>query len=383
MTSPTIHSRKCDLNLHIGEQYQPQLEKDAYDSEALNHLVPHEALTASSPVFKAMLDGHFREAQLQFSTNKPPTLELPEDHPEALTTLCDILCDKDELGTGMTFSAIRHVAMLSNKYDCTKHVRPWFRWQILRKTHSEEVWTGVSGDVQRWLPEDLADSLVSAYLLDDAHIFDLLSTVAVKTLPKEFIEKDNICRETLETLMPETFIEALPVANERVLQQLIDKCQSLIQSFLGRPTMDNGRKWADVEDGFSTTPISAMCQVGSQHLAQFMMVLQTFRLLPTADECRTTLYRAINVLSDVAKQHIIGGGVMSCRGPHGRGAGYSEWMCEWPWTKNLEVVIKSIEAKLHCICLHCLKVNGGKPEDIMHSPAECPRRIGADKEMSG
>ncbi|KAK4939708.1 hypothetical protein LTR10_020098 [Elasticomyces elasticus] len=381
MSSPTIHGRKCDLNLHIGEQYQPQLEKDVYDNEAVNHVVPHEALTASSPVFKAMLDGHFREARLQFSTNNPPTLELPEDHPEAMATLCDILCDKDELGTGMTFSAIRRVAMLSNKYDCTKHVRPWFRWQVLRKTHSEEVWTGVCGEVQRWLPEDLADSLISAYLLDDAHIFDLLSTVAVKTLPKEFIEEDNICRETLETLMPETFIEALTFANERLLQWLIDKCQSLIQSYLGRQTIDNGMRLADVTDGFTSTPISAMCQVGSQHLAQFMMVLQTFRLLPTADECRTTLYRAINVLSDVAKKPIFRSD-RGCRGPHGREADSSERMCVWPWEDNLEAVIKSIEAKLHCICLHCLRVNSGKPEDIMHSPAECLRKIEADEEMS-
>jgi hypothetical protein len=78
--------------------------------------------------------------------------------------------------------------------------------QILRKTYCEGFGTGLSGTLQKWHPEDLADALCSAYLLDDADIFDMLSRIAVKMFPLEFRDKDCRGYRLLKSLVSESFL---------------------------------------------------------------------------------------------------------------------------------------------------------------------------------
>lgn len=201
--SPTRHSRKCDLKLHIGGRYRPLFtSEDGLKPKkvVIDHLVPREILIASSPVFKAMLSGRFQEAQLAFDTDDPPTLELPEDHPRAMVILCRILCEEEHPIEEQDYPSIRRIATVSNKYDCNKHVRAWFRGQLLYRTHGGGVWTALSGN-----PRDLANAPISAYLLDDARTFDTLSRIAVETMPGAFLYKDTHEYRLFKILMPETF----------------------------------------------------------------------------------------------------------------------------------------------------------------------------------
>ncbi|KAL2412507.1 hypothetical protein ABEF95_006033 [Exophiala dermatitidis] len=132
-------------------------------------LVSSKVLTLSSSVFKTMLSGNFREAQLPFSKESPPILRLPEDAPGPTGLLCRVLHYDNEALQGVSSEAIYAVATVSDKYDCSNAIKPLFRQHLYSGLREIPlyVWT---------------HAVNTAYLFNDEETFFRLSQSAVRQL---------------------------------------------------------------------------------------------------------------------------------------------------------------------------------------------------------
>lgn len=135
--------------------------------------VSSNVMTLSSPVFKAMLKGGFLEGQLGGSKEKPATVRLGDDHPDAMVMLAKILHHHKDIYGQPSLEHVCELATVSNKYDCREMVRAWFRHHIL-----QQQWG--------WKPTpdqaELAHLIGAAYLLSDKMAFLLFTKTAIRTL---------------------------------------------------------------------------------------------------------------------------------------------------------------------------------------------------------
>ena len=77
---------------------------------------------------------HFKEGhQLATATTNAVEIPFPEDDPVAMVILCQILhLRNEEVPNDLTINQLLHVALLVDKYDCAKPVKPsaecWYVW---------------------------------------------------------------------------------------------------------------------------------------------------------------------------------------------------------------------------------------------------------------
>ena len=89
--------------------------------------VSTKVLGVASPVFKAMFGPHFLEGT-ELNTTSLRHIALPEDNPEAMTTLCNILHHRSEdVSQEASYQALEDTAVLCDKYDCRKALMPWIK----------------------------------------------------------------------------------------------------------------------------------------------------------------------------------------------------------------------------------------------------------------
>ncbi|KAK2589763.1 hypothetical protein QQS21_012553 [Conoideocrella luteorostrata] len=125
-------------------------------------LVDANALCRMSPVFRTMLKGPFKES-------KPASgdwmIELPEDHAPGFAMIMDIIHNQFQCTpTDPTVDDLIHVAILTNKYDMAKVLRPLAQtWREKLRLESDKPLAGVEG------------LLGVAYELGDAETFDKLA----------------------------------------------------------------------------------------------------------------------------------------------------------------------------------------------------------------
>ena len=121
-------------------------------------IVSSKASTLASPVFDRMLNSSFKEG-LAKATESKFALALPEDNLEAMTIICQALHMNHLVSDHLTSSLLEKIAVLCNKYDCTKallaHGRVWIR-------------NGLDSNPG---PCDLDRLLFTAYLLDIPETF--------------------------------------------------------------------------------------------------------------------------------------------------------------------------------------------------------------------
>lgn len=98
----------------------------------------------ASPVFAAMLSPQFKEGKSLGSGNGCE-IPLPEDDPEAMTLLCNCLHFRtDQIPTELEFPLLMALAILCDKYDCTKAISAWSAlW--LRKWETSACEEGFEG----------------------------------------------------------------------------------------------------------------------------------------------------------------------------------------------------------------------------------------------
>ncbi|KAI1373095.1 hypothetical protein F4677DRAFT_430214 [Hypoxylon crocopeplum] len=125
-----------DLCLTVGE------ERVEEDDPPVTFLVCSKTMARTSPVWKRMLYGGFAESvQPKSASGKEWIVSLPEDHPQAVQTLLNIMhgyFDKiplviDFSATGTSEKAMGSIdlyhlyclTVVTDKYDCTRIIRPW------------------------------------------------------------------------------------------------------------------------------------------------------------------------------------------------------------------------------------------------------------------
>ncbi|KAI9871679.1 MAG: hypothetical protein M1830_002623 [Pleopsidium flavum] len=102
--------------------------------------VSSKVLSVASAVFKAMFGPHFLEGS-DLTSMSARRISLPDDNAEAMTTLCNILHHRNnKIDQEPAPSALEQLAVLCDKYDCSKALVPWSRtWMSYYHQNSSRV----------------------------------------------------------------------------------------------------------------------------------------------------------------------------------------------------------------------------------------------------
>lgn len=106
-----------DLILHVGTP------RDG--THAMTIRVSSTALTRTSKVFAALLDGHFKEGQAVRASESPQVVALPDDDEDAMRDMCMLLHVKTppSYQRGMTIFELYELAMVIDKYGISEELR--------------------------------------------------------------------------------------------------------------------------------------------------------------------------------------------------------------------------------------------------------------------
>lgn len=167
--------------------------------------VSSNVLSLGSPVFAAMLNSAFIEGNVPTDGSKR-TISLQEDDPDAVDTLMNILHLQSQNVIVWTFPLLEQLALLCDKYDCARALKPW-------KTLWLKEWRGsVNGEDNFW------KMLYISYAFDDRAAFYNASEGIVQhyteytidstpdTIPGLAILPDNVigCLNILGLFLPST-----------------------------------------------------------------------------------------------------------------------------------------------------------------------------------
>ena len=87
-----------------------------------------KALSLASPVFAAMFNPRFAEGKAVSSGEFQP-IALPDDDPDAITTLCNAVHLRSSRVSVASFASLEKLGLLCDKYDCAEALAPWStRW---------------------------------------------------------------------------------------------------------------------------------------------------------------------------------------------------------------------------------------------------------------
>lgn len=130
--SSTIVDPRGDVILDVG----PLGAKQSFQ-------VSSSVLSLGSPVFAAMLNSTFLEGSLP-TDGTIRTISLQEDNPRPVTTLLNILHFQSQRVLVGSFTQLDQLAILCDKYDCARALKPWTGLWLQR-------WCGsVSGEDNFW-----------------------------------------------------------------------------------------------------------------------------------------------------------------------------------------------------------------------------------------
>jgi hypothetical protein len=107
-----------DLRLIVGNELD--------STEQCEFIVCSRTLSRATSVFKAMLYGPFKEAKRTTTAKSEWVVELPEDKATPLKLLFHIIHAKfEQVPQTLTLFELYEIAVMSNKYDMTRILRPW------------------------------------------------------------------------------------------------------------------------------------------------------------------------------------------------------------------------------------------------------------------
>lgn len=123
-------------------------------------------LRLASPVFKAMFGPHFSEGQ-NLSAANPKEVPLPDDPPEAMTIICEMLHHHNRSGPAPKGVLLRAIVTLVDKYDLVAATRLQIR-SFLEEQFEEAKRSRFCGNFDEEL-------LAMSYMLKDEKTFDMIS----------------------------------------------------------------------------------------------------------------------------------------------------------------------------------------------------------------
>lgn len=148
-------------------------EGEGHDHKtAVVYVVDSRAVSRASSVWRAMLNGAFAESNRPApDSNKKWTVELPDDDPEPMLIILNIIhnhFDKVPRGSEMGIDPLYDLSVLTDKYDLTHLLHPW-----------AEQWTApvrdslAGRDIHRMQPRSLLERyLWVAWELGDLQLFN-------------------------------------------------------------------------------------------------------------------------------------------------------------------------------------------------------------------
>ncbi|KAJ9611294.1 hypothetical protein H2200_004478 [Cladophialophora chaetospira] len=154
------------------QEREPSIELgDPQQTPHYRILICSKLLTWTSPVFQAMLNGAFAEAQdPRVDANGRRVLDLPEDDPVAILRLCQILHHKP--GTHpekYEFKILHDVAILSDKYGFHATISMWLDKELARwlPTSTKSTFSSFSS----WANKRALEMIQLAYLASNEKKF--------------------------------------------------------------------------------------------------------------------------------------------------------------------------------------------------------------------
>ncbi|KAH9845658.1 PHD-finger [Teratosphaeria destructans] len=145
--------------------------------------VQSQSLIIASPVFRAMLDGRFREGQQPRDAVTPLDLELKGDDPNALSRLCHILQHKtvppklSSPGTQLVQELVA-ITEVADKYGCCAAISPQME---------SILWRFLASSAFRKLSLADAKNLAAvSYFIDHAGTFYVLTRALILEYHKPF-----------------------------------------------------------------------------------------------------------------------------------------------------------------------------------------------------
>ncbi|KAF7534128.1 hypothetical protein G7054_g6491 [Neopestalotiopsis clavispora] len=168
-----------DLRLRVGATECIGSEDGHGHRQTTVFVCESKTLSRASPVWKAMLYGPWKESRNQNSSQGEWVVELPDDHPGAMTTILNIIHSHFEKVPPVegkhAVEVLYELCVLSDKYDLGKVLRPWAKtWlQPLRNEYSPgwmlEGGTGFDWTLHKklWVAWELGDQfLLESTLLE-------------------------------------------------------------------------------------------------------------------------------------------------------------------------------------------------------------------------
>ncbi|KAK0642145.1 hypothetical protein B0T16DRAFT_462149 [Cercophora newfieldiana] len=222
-TPRTTIDPEGDVILHVSD-----------DKSNREFLVSSKILTLASPVFAKMFGPHFQEGIALRSSQGSSTVRLEEDNPDAMGILLAALHFQTEAIPGETpgWDWLANLAVLSDKYDCNRALRPWIELWIRDaivwlekipdwKLDCDEL--GIRGPAQVPSTTELGKLIVAGCRFKTPLFRELTKQVIVR-LPETFLsvwDADELCR----TFIPDHILEAL----QDKVNLLHTKLEELIQ----------------------------------------------------------------------------------------------------------------------------------------------------------
>ena len=101
-------------------------------------LVSSKVLSLASPVFKKLFGPHFSEGNCVEASN-PGHVDLHEDDPEVVTSLCYLLhFQMEKVADNPSHDFLDKLAVIADKYDCVRSVSKWAHFQLSNAARQEE-----------------------------------------------------------------------------------------------------------------------------------------------------------------------------------------------------------------------------------------------------
>lgn len=192
--------------------------------------VASTALCIASPVFRAMLSDRFLEGQNLSAcakTGQVYALELPEDDPDALITLCHILhFNNYKVPRSISAEALAKLCVLLDKYVCTLAAASWIDYWFSHSnstkapaSESESLEAkGGNSPAQASEGTHTAMWLYISWVTGDGHRFRQYSAAQIMSIPSlDYMDKSH--QEWFDRL-PSCIQDALINASQLALEEI-------------------------------------------------------------------------------------------------------------------------------------------------------------------
>ncbi|KAL9105753.1 MAG: hypothetical protein Q9187_008661 [Circinaria calcarea] len=302
--------------------------------------VSSKILKLSSKVWKAMFSLSFREGSVPPLDNKLRHITLPEDDPEAMEALCNLLHHQPQNVSIKRIDVfLERLAITADKYDCAPTLRYWSRHRLSQR-------------IGRKKPNQ-AQLLSITYLLNDAVGFRRLTRHMVYSLHQE--DDEGMAYGISDyswSLLPDGLFETIKAVEDGLKRQLLKKIEEIIAPLLKKRMAPAYPKLGILRDsggGSNSHRRRHFSECDSVRIGVYMKELLRLGLWPlTTAFCKSDLVDIVTKVrsGQFEPPSLVGDGCLSCQLDLGAEA---------------SLAVEDVLKVFHGLCLDCVKY--GEPQE--------------------